>query len=105
MARLFTSLISKYASIKGISESEYVRLLQVERTLAGSLSLGTATSLKALVLQSKPCQEKSQLIGKVYAAVGQAGGAVHTIEVLQAYQAELLKFLDQGVGMPLEPTR
>lgn len=88
-----------------MSESEYVRLLQVERTLAGSLSLGTATSLKALVLQSKPCQEKSQLIGKVYAAVGQAGGAVQTIEVLQAYQAELLKFLDQGVGMPLEPPR
>lgn len=32
-------------------------------------------------------------------AVGQAGVALHTIAVLQAYQADLLKDLDQGQGL------
>lgn len=32
----------------------------------------------------------------MYAAVDQAVGALHTMAVLQAYQADLLKDLDQG---------
>ncbi len=37
-----------------------------------------------------------------YAAAGQAGAALHTMSVLQAYQADLLKVLDQGKGLPPE---
>ncbi len=35
-------------------------------------------------------------MGKGYAAVGQAGACLHTMAVLQAYQADLLKDLDEG---------
>lgn len=41
----------------------------------------------------------SQLNGRVYVAAGQAGGALHTIAVLQAYQVDLLKDLDDGQGL------
>lgn len=34
--------------------------------------------------------------------VGQTGGALHTMAVLQAYQADLLKDLDQGEGLSPE---
>ncbi|KAL0189927.1 hypothetical protein M9458_017026, partial [Cirrhinus mrigala] len=34
-----------------------------------------------------------------YAAAGQAVGALHTMAVLQAYQADLLKDLDKGQGL------
>ncbi len=40
--------------------------------------------------------------GRAYAAAGQAGAALHTMSVLQAYQADLLKDLDQGQGLPPE---
>ncbi|KAL0157909.1 hypothetical protein M9458_045985, partial [Cirrhinus mrigala] len=36
---------------------------------------------------------------RAYAAAGQAVGALHTMAVLQAYQADLLKDLDKGQGL------
>lgn len=45
---------------------------------------------ESLVLPSKP------LLGKGYLSVGQAGACLHTMAVLQAYQADLLKELDEG---------
>ncbi len=33
---------------------------------------------------------------KAYTAAGQAGGCLHTMAVLQAYQADLLKEMDEG---------
>lgn len=42
----------------------------------------------------------SRPVGKAYLVAGQADGALHT--VLQAFQADLLKDLDQGVGQLLE---
>lgn len=44
----------------------------------------------------------SQLVGKAYTVAGQAGGALHTMAVLQAYQADLLKDLDGGEGLAPE---
>ncbi len=35
-------------------------------------------------------------MGKGYTAAGQAGVCLHTMSVLQAYQANLLKELDEG---------
>ncbi len=35
-------------------------------------------------------------MGKAYTAAGQAGGCLHTMAVLQAYQADLLIYLDEG---------
>ncbi len=37
----------------------------------------------------------STLVGRGYSAAGQAGACLHTMSVLQAYQADLLKELDE----------
>ncbi|KAI2658583.1 Transposon Ty3-G Gag-Pol polyprotein [Labeo rohita] len=57
---------------------------------------GSASSLKAPVLPTKPLRVTSALVGKGYTAAGQAGACLHTMSVLQAYQADLLKELDEG---------
>lgn len=38
-------------------------------------------------------------MGKAYATAGQAGGALNTMAVLQAYQADLLKDLNNWQGL------
>ncbi|KAL0168890.1 hypothetical protein M9458_037112, partial [Cirrhinus mrigala] len=60
------------------------------------LSPESASSLKAPVLPSKPLRVTSAPVGKGYTAAGQAGVCLHTMSVLQAYQADLLKELDEG---------
>ncbi len=62
----------------------------MEETLASYLSVGETSSLQAPSLPSKPLQK--------YAAAGQAVTSLHTMAVLQAYQADLLKDLDKGQG-------
>ncbi len=56
-------------------------------------------SLKVPSLPSKPLQDTSRLNGRAYAAAGQAVSSLHTMAVLQAYQADLLKDLDKGQGL------
>ncbi|KAL0201989.1 hypothetical protein M9458_000007, partial [Cirrhinus mrigala] len=73
-----------------------IAMPRVEQTLASYLSPAAASSLKAPVLPSKPLRVTSALVGKGYAAAGQAGACLHTMSVLQAYQADLLKELDEG---------
>ncbi len=48
------------------------------------------------LLQTKPCGTTSALIGKSYIVAGQAGMAFHTMAILQAYQAYVLKEMDEG---------
>ncbi|KAL0204540.1 hypothetical protein M9458_002558, partial [Cirrhinus mrigala] len=69
---------------------------RVEQTLASYLSPEVASSLKAPVLTTKPLCTTSALVCKGYSAAGQAGACLHTMAVLQAYQADLLKDLDEG---------
>lgn len=58
-----------------------------------------AIDFKAPSLSSKPLQDTSQLNGRAYLAAGPAVASLHTIAVLQANQADLLKNLDQGKGL------
>ncbi len=81
---------------RGLSECGYRAMPRVEQTLASYLAPGAASSLKAPVLPTKPLRGSSALLGKGYAAAGQAGACLHTMAVLQAYQADLLKELDEG---------
>ncbi len=60
------------------------------------------STLKAPTLPSKPLRGTSRLNGRAYAAAGQAGAALHAMSVLQAFQAELLRDLDQGQGLSPE---
>lgn len=68
----------------------YVKMPSVEETMACYLLQSEAISLKAPVLQFIPLQTTSRLNGKAHVAVGQAGGALHTVSVLQAYQPDPL---------------
>ncbi len=80
-------------------ESGYERMPPVEETLASYLSMGDTASLKVPSLPFKPLQDTSHLNGSVYAAAGQAFASLHTMVVLQAYQVDLLKDLDNGQGL------
>lgn len=79
--------------VAGLSECSYRAMPRVEQTLASYLSPGAASSLKAL---QATANTTSVLLGKGYTAVGQGGECLHTMSVLQVYQADLLKELDEG---------
>lgn len=72
---------------------------RVVDSLVSYLSPGAASIWKAPALPLKPCQTTSWLDGKAYVSVGQAGGAFHTMLVLQTYQADLLMDLNLGEGL------
>ncbi|KAL0175067.1 hypothetical protein M9458_031035, partial [Cirrhinus mrigala] len=95
-ARLFIPASYNYGNVAGMDEQGYRAMPRVEQTLASYLSPGLASSLKAPVLPSKPLRVTSALVGKGYTAAGQAGACLHTMSALQAYQADLLKKLDEG---------
>ncbi len=90
---------TSYANITGMRENGYERMPPVEETLASYLSMGETDSLMVPSLPSMPLQATSRLNGRAYAAAGQAVASLHTMAVLQAYQADLLKDLDNGQGL------
>ncbi len=78
----------------------------IEDTLASHLSPSLAPSWKSRpLLSSKPCRTTSALIGKSYITAGQAGMALHTMAILQAYQADVLKEMDEGTGLTPEAVK
>ncbi|KAI2654754.1 Transposon Ty3-G Gag-Pol polyprotein [Labeo rohita] len=95
-ARLFVPASDYYRNVAGTTECRYRAIPWVEQTLASYLSPEAASSLKAPVLPSKPLRTTSALVGKGYLAAGQAGACLHKMAVLQAYQADLLKELDES---------
>ncbi|KAL0195685.1 hypothetical protein M9458_009257, partial [Cirrhinus mrigala] len=98
-ARIHRFQQTSYANIEGMRENGYERMPPTGETLASYLSLGEASSLKAPSLPTEPLQRTSSLNGRAYAAAGQAVASLHTMAVLQAYQADLLKDLDKGQGL------
>ncbi len=78
----------------------------VEDTLTSHLSPSLAPSWKSRpLLPSKPCRTTSALVGKSYIAASQAGMALHTMAILQAYQADVLKEMDEGTGLTPEAVK
>ncbi len=79
---------------------DYATMPLVEETLAEYLAPNSDTAWKSHpLLPSKPCRVTSILVGKSYSAAGQSAAKHYTMAVLQAYQAKLLKELDEGEGM------
>ncbi len=90
----------------GSVEQGYTAMPVIEDTLASHLSPSLALSWKSRpLLSSKPCRTTSALIGKSYIAAGQAGMALHTMAILQAYQADVLKEMDEGTGLTPEAVK
>ncbi len=71
----------------------------MEEMLASYLSPELSSSTRSPVLPTKPVRTTSALVGKDYSAAGYAAACLHTISLLQAYQAELLADLDEGEGI------
>ncbi len=88
--------MSIYSTIVDAKARGYMMMPQTEEMLAGYLSPGGSSSLKKATLPTKPCRVTSSLVGKAFQAAGQAGAALHTVAVLQACQADLLKDLSTG---------
>lgn len=93
-SRVFVPSI--YSTIFDAKARGYMMMPQIEETLAGYLSPGSSSSLKKATLPTKPCRGTSSLVGKAFQAAGQADAALHTMAVLQVYQANLLKDLSTG---------
>ncbi len=86
--------------------ADFTAIPVVEDTLASHLSPSLAPSWKSRpLLPTKPCRTTSALIGKSYIAAGQAGMALHTMAILQAYQADVLKEMDEGTGLTPEAVK
>ncbi len=78
----------------------------VEDTLASHLSPALAPSWKSRpLLPTKPCRTTSALIRKSYITAGQAGMVLHAMAILQAYQADILKEMDEGTGLTPEAVK
>ncbi|KAL0150471.1 hypothetical protein M9458_054288 [Cirrhinus mrigala] len=101
-ARLFVPVSDYYGNVAELDERAYKAMPRVKQTLASYLSPGAASSLKAPTLPSKPLRTTSSVVGKGYSAAGQAGACLHTMSLLQAYQADLLKGLADGDKVDLE---
>ncbi len=84
----------------------YATMPPLEETLAEHLATNSAAAWKSHpLLPSKSCRVKSSLVGKSYSAAGQAAAMLHSMALLQAYQAELLKELDEGEGITPEAVK
>ncbi len=95
---MYSTQTSQYSSILNKNEHSYGEMPKVEETLASYLSPESSSSIKSPTLPTKPVRITSALVGKAYSAAGQAAACLHTMSLLQAYQAELLIELDKGEG-------
>ncbi len=99
-SRLTNTAAADFTNLVGSVEQGYTAMPVVEDTLASYLSPSLAPSWKSRpLLPSKPCGTTSALIGKSDFAAGKAGMALHTMAILQAYQADVLKKMDEGTGL------
>ncbi len=98
-SRLTNAAAADFTNLVGSVEHGYTAIPVVEDTLASHISPSLAPSWKSCpLLPTKQCRTNSALIGKSYMAAGQADMALHTMAILQAYQADVLKEMDEGDG-------
>ncbi len=100
-ARLRTSASSALTTVDGAEEKGYERMPQLDESVAAHLCPPTAIGWKAKASHpSKPCRTTSALAGRSYASAGQAASALHSMAVLQVYQAKLLSAVDESEPDP-----
>ncbi len=100
-ARLRTSASSALTTVDGAEEKGYERMPQLDESVAAHLCPPTAIGWKAKASHpSKPCRTTSALAGRSYASAGQAASALHSMAVLQVYQAKLLSVVDESEPDP-----
>ncbi|ROK16092.1 hypothetical protein DPX16_22710 [Anabarilius grahami] len=78
----------------------YTRIPPVEESIAAQLCPSSASLKAGIMLPSRPCHLTTHIADKAYAASGEAISALHTMAMLQVFQAQLLKTLDEGEADP-----
>ncbi len=78
------------SSVDGAEEKGYEPLPSLDESVAAHLCLPTAIRWKARASHpSKPCRATSALAGSAYSAAGQAASTLHSMAVLQVFQAKM----------------
>lgn len=71
---------------------------RTEDTVAAHLCPSTSLKVKLSVVHpNKPYRTITSVVGKAYTAPGQAASALHSMSVLQVFQAKMLKHLEKNV--------
>ncbi len=92
-------------SVDGAEEKGYEHLPPLDESVAAHLCPPTAIGCKARAIHpSKPCRATSSLAGRAYLAAGQAASALHSIAVLQVFQAKMLSMRKPVWIQPLSGT-
>ena len=94
-ARLRTSTSAAFSTVDGAGDRGYLCIPPVEAAVASHLCPPSAGRRAQTTLPSKACGVTSSLHGRAYTAAGQAVSALHTMAVLQIFQADLLHKLDE----------
>ncbi len=85
----------------GLQHYIYISYSARLRTSASSaLTTVDGAEEKGFLDPSKPCRTTSALAGRSYASAGQAASALHSMAVLQVYQAKLLSAVDESEPDP-----
>ena len=85
----------------GAKERGYEGTPPLKEAVANHLCPPSTAGWKAKASHpSKPCRSTSALAGRAYAAAGQAASALHSMAVLQVFQAKLLRTMDESGPNP-----
>ena len=94
-ARLRSPASATLSQVDGAAEKGYTQIPPVEEAVATHLCPPSARWRSKSALPSKACRTTSALVGRAFAAAGQAASALHSMAVLQILQADLLRDLDE----------
>ncbi|XDV18188.1 hypothetical protein PO909_023941 [Leuciscus waleckii] len=89
LVRVFHFLKEQHSTLHGGAVKGYEAIRPVERSAAASWTGDPH-------LPSKPCEFSSILTGKAYKDCGQAASSLHTMALLQVYQAKALMDMHKG---------
>ncbi|KAI2664297.1 Platelet glycoprotein V [Labeo rohita] len=100
-ARLRASSSSALTSVDGAEDKGYEKLPPLDESVAAHLCPPTAIGWKTKASHpSKPCRTTSALAGRAYTSAGQAASALHSMAILQVFQAKLLAQSDKSALDP-----
>ncbi|KAL0147769.1 hypothetical protein M9458_056912, partial [Cirrhinus mrigala] len=100
-ARLRASSSSALTSVDGAEDKDYEKLPPLDESVAAHLCPPTAIGWKTKASHpSKPCRTTSALAGRAYTSAGQAASALHSMAILQVFQAKLLAQSDKSALDP-----
>lgn len=83
-------------TIDSAEDKGYCKFLPLEEAVAAHLLPPLSRGLNAAEHSSKPCRMTSALANRANAAAGHAGSTLHTMSVLQVFQAKFLWDMDES---------